>query len=118
VLFFLNVAALMPIIRRYKHHGFNLLSSLRGEFAFVLYDSNRQILFAARDRFGIKPLYYTVADGRLLIASEMKAFLPFGWKAQWDIDSVVQNGDFSDDRTIFKGVNKVSPLVLWRRAMC
>ncbi|KAJ6608829.1 putative asparagine synthase [Mycena sp. CBHHK59/15] len=45
--------------------------------------------------------------GRLLIASEMKAFLPFGWKAEWDIDSVVQNGDFSDDRTVFKGVNKL-----------
>ncbi|KAJ6535202.1 putative asparagine synthase [Mycena vulgaris] len=101
------------VVHLYKHHGFNLLSSLRGEFAFVLYDSNRQILFAARDRFGVKgPLYYTVADGRLLIASEMKAFLPFGWKAQWDIDSVVQNGDFSDNRTVFKGVKNISPLLM------
>ncbi|KAJ6570332.1 putative asparagine synthase [Mycena sp. CBHHK59/15] len=67
------------VVHLYKHDGFNLLSSLHGEFAF----------------------------GRLLIASEMKAFLPFGWKAEWDIDSVVQNGDFSDDRTVFKGVNKL-----------
>ncbi|KAJ7621747.1 putative asparagine synthase [Mycena polygramma] len=92
----------------YKHYGSNLFSNLRGEFAFVLYDSTRRVLFAARDRFGIKPLYYTISDGRLLVASEMKAFLPFRWKAEWDIDSVVQNGGFNDDRTVFKGVNKVS----------
>ncbi|KAJ7982943.1 putative asparagine synthase [Mycena polygramma] len=91
----------------YKHYGSNLFSNLRGEFAFILYDSTRRVLFAARDRFGIKPLYYTISDGRLLIASEMKAFLPFGWKAEWDIHSVVQNGEFSDDRTVFKGVNKL-----------
>ncbi|KAJ7487266.1 putative asparagine synthase [Mycena galericulata] len=95
------------VVHLYKHESLNFLSSLRGEFAFVLYDSKRRLLFAARDRFGIKPLYYTVSEGRLLIASEMKAFLPFGWKAEWDIDSVVQNGDFSDDRTVFKGVNKL-----------
>jgi asparagine synthetase B (glutamine-hydrolysing) len=96
------------LLNRYKRDSFNLLTSLRGEFAFVLFDSKRKTLFAARDRFGIKPLYYTISAGRLLIASEMKAFLPFGWKAEWDIDSVVQSGDFSDDRTVFKGVNKVS----------
>jgi asparagine synthetase B (glutamine-hydrolysing) len=96
-------------LHRYKHDGFNLLSSLRGEFAFVLYDSKRQLLFAARDRFGIKPLYYTMSEGRLLLASEMKAFLPLGWKPEWDIDSIMHNGDFSDDRTVFKGVRKVYP---------
>ncbi|KAJ7443533.1 putative asparagine synthase [Mycena latifolia] len=95
------------VVQLYKHDGFNLMSSLRGEFAFVLYDSRRKLLFAARDRFGIKPLYYTITQGRLLLASEMKAFLPFGWKAEWDADSILQNGDFSDDRTIFKGVNKL-----------
>ncbi|KAJ7652214.1 putative asparagine synthase [Mycena rosella] len=92
------------VVQLYKHHGLNLLPSLRGEFAFVLYDSKRRLLFAARDRFGIKPLYYTVSDERILIGSEIKAFLPLGWKAQWDIDSIVHNGDFSDDRTVFKGV--------------
>ncbi|KAJ6466037.1 putative asparagine synthase [Mycena vitilis] len=95
------------VVQLYKHYGSNLFTNLRGEFAFVLYDCTRRVLFAARDRFGIKPLYYTISDGRLLIASEMKGFLPFGWKAEWDVDSVVQNGDFSDDRTVFKGVNKL-----------
>ncbi|KAJ7643049.1 putative asparagine synthase [Mycena polygramma] len=95
------------VVHLYKHHNFNLLSSLRGEFAFVLYDSKRQIMFAARDRFGIKPLYYTVVDGRLLVASEMKALVPFGWKPTWDIGSIVQNGELTSDRTIFKGVQKL-----------
>ncbi|KAJ7128036.1 putative asparagine synthase [Mycena epipterygia] len=95
------------VVHLYKHDGFNLLSSLRGEFAFVLYEPKRRVLFAARDRFGIKPLYYTVSEGQLLIASEIKAFLSFGWKAEWDIDSIVHNGDFGDDRTVFKGVKKL-----------
>ncbi|KAJ6457124.1 putative asparagine synthase [Mycena vitilis] len=95
------------VVQLYKHHSFNLLSSLRGEFAFVLYDSARQIMFAARDRFGIKPLYYSVIQGRLLVASEMKALIPFGWKPTWDVDSIVQNGELTSDRTIFKGVQKL-----------
>ncbi|KAJ7639703.1 putative asparagine synthase [Mycena polygramma] len=97
------------VVQLYKHEGFNLLSSLRGEFAFVLFDSKRKLLFAARDRFGIKPLYYTISEGRLLIASEMKAFMPLGWKARWDAHSIIHNADFCDDRTVFRGVRKLMP---------
>ncbi|KAI3615608.1 asparagine synthase [Moniliophthora roreri] len=97
------------VIHLYKVYGQNFVHHLRGEFAFVLYDETRQLLFAARDRYGIKPLYYTVFDGKLMIASEMKAFLSFGWKAEWDIESIVQIGEQNDNRTIFKGVHKVPP---------
>ncbi|KAJ7615950.1 putative asparagine synthase [Roridomyces roridus] len=95
------------VVQLYKRDGMNLLFSLRGEFAFVLYDKKRQLLFAARDRFGIKPLYYTVSNGRVLFASEMKAFMGLGWKAEWDLDSIVQHGDLSDERTVFKGAFKL-----------
>jgi asparagine synthase (glutamine-hydrolysing) len=88
-------------------YGLNLLPKLRGEFAFVLYDSKREFLFIARDRFGVKPLYYTIYEGRLLLASEIKALLPLGWKAEWDVESVMHFGDYNDDRTVFKGVYKV-----------
>ncbi|KAJ7608212.1 putative asparagine synthase [Roridomyces roridus] len=97
------------VIHLYKHNGLNLLSSLRGEFAFVLYDAKKRIVMAARDRFGVKPLSYTISDGRLLLASEIKAFPALGWKPEWDAASIVNNGYFTDDRTVFKGVRKLMP---------
>lgn len=98
---------------RYRVYGQNMLFHLRGEFAFVLYDSRRRRLFAARDRFGIKPLYYTLDNnkGRLLLASEMKAFLAYGWKAEWDVESIVQMGEFTDMRTVFKGTIMITSLL-------
>ena len=42
------------------------------------------MFIAARDRYGVKPLFWTIQDKRLLVASEAKAFLPFGWKPEWD----------------------------------
>jgi asparagine synthase (glutamine-hydrolysing) len=101
---YISLSHLLP---RYKRDGFKALSSLRGEFAFVLYDSQKQLLFAARDRFGIKPLNYTLSNGALLLASELKALPALGWKPEWDIDSIVNTGYMCDDRTVFKGVKKV-----------
>ncbi|KAJ7595204.1 putative asparagine synthase [Mycena floridula] len=97
------------VLHLYKVYGQNLFFHLRGEFAFVLYDSHKDLLIAARDRFGIKPLYYTMVDGRLLLASEMKALRPLGWKPEWDVDSIVNMGELNDDRTVFKGVYKLPP---------
>ncbi|ESK93670.1 likely peroxisomal biogenesis aaa atpase pex1 [Moniliophthora roreri MCA 2997] len=95
------------VIHLYQIYGQNFIHYLRGEFAFILYDSKRQFLMAARDRFGIKPLYHTVTDGKLMLASEMKALLPLGWKAEWDIESIMQMCEFSDDRTVFRGIYKM-----------
>lgn len=67
------------------------------------------MFLAVVDRYGIKPLYYTVNDGRLLMASEAKAFLPFGWQPEWDVQSIRDNGWLCDRRTLFQGVNKVLP---------
>lgn len=73
------------VIALYRHYGISFLSHLRGEFALVLWDAKRKLLFAARDRFGIKSLYYTIVAGQLLVATEMKSFLPLGWKPEWSI---------------------------------
>jgi asparagine synthase (glutamine-hydrolysing) len=87
----------------------SFLEHLRGEFALNIYDAKKNRFIAARDRYGIKPLYYTVSNGSLLVASEIKSFIAMGWKAEWDIDSIVNNGVISDMRTCFKGVYKLPP---------
>ena len=64
------------LLHGWEQWGRELLPRLRGMFAFALWDCRAQVLFCARDMFGIKPLYYCrCADGTLLFASEIKAFL-------------------------------------------
>ena len=74
-----------------------------------MYDERNQLFIAARDRYGIKPLFWTHVDDRLLIAAEAKAFLPFGWEPEWDVKSLKEGGWNFDQRTLFRGVNKVRP---------
>ena len=95
------------VIALYKHYGISFLSHLRGEFALVLYDARRKLFFAAKDRYGIKSLYYTILNGRLLVATEMKQFLAFGWKPEWNVQALRDNGWRHDERTMFKNVYKV-----------
>ncbi len=64
------------ILHLYEEHGPDCLKKLNGQFAIAIYDRKRRSLFLARDRLGIKPLYYTAQpDGSLLFASELKAIL-------------------------------------------
>ncbi|KAL2024234.1 hypothetical protein VTK56DRAFT_9390 [Thermocarpiscus australiensis] len=89
------------------------LDHLRGEFALVLYDERDGTVIAARDRFGIKPLFWTIvgrgADRRLLIAAEAKAFLALDWEPEWDVGAIVEGVWQSGERTLFKGVQKILP---------
>jgi asparagine synthase (glutamine-hydrolysing) len=61
------------LVHLYEQQGTNMCSKLRGMFAFALWDSRNRLLFVARDRFGKKPLYYSVTKDQLLLASELKA---------------------------------------------
>jgi asparagine synthase (glutamine-hydrolysing) len=61
------------IIHAYEEYGPDCVNELRGMFAFAIWDSKRQRLFIARDRVGIKPLYYACTNRGLLFASELKA---------------------------------------------
>ncbi|RYO99265.1 hypothetical protein DL763_001629 [Monosporascus cannonballus] len=100
------------VIALYKIHGApGFLEHLRGEYAFVLFDSregSRRVI-AGRDRFGIKPLVWTVLGNRVLLAAETKAFLPMGWQPEWNVRAITDSGWMMDDRTVFKGVRKLMP---------
>jgi asparagine synthase (glutamine-hydrolysing) len=61
------------IVHLYRKYGTNCLGHLKGMFSFALWDRERRVLFAARDRFGIKPLYYYFADGIFCFSSELRA---------------------------------------------
>ncbi len=63
------------IVHLYEEYGSRVVDKLRGMFAFALWDSGRRQLLLARDRLGIKPLYYAYIRGRLIFASEVKAIL-------------------------------------------
>jgi asparagine synthase (glutamine-hydrolysing) len=95
----------------YEEFGAHCVQQLRGEFAFVVWDEANQTLFAARDRFGIKPLYYAVHDDTLYLASEIKALFAAGVPGRWDQESFYQaaTGPGMCDRTLFDGVHQVPP---------
>lgn len=65
----------------YEDFGVDMPSHLNGMFAFVIYDRKRRILFGARDRFGIKPLYYASSTENFAFSSELKSLVntPFCW---------------------------------------
>lgn len=95
----------------YEDVGVHCLAQLRGEFAFAIWDANNHTLFAARDRFGIKPLFYAWHDDTLYLASEAKALFAAGVPARWDSESFYHHatGPALADRTLFEGVHQVPP---------
>ncbi len=63
------------IIHLYEEYGPDCLNRLNGQFAMAIWDSSKKELFLARDRMGIRPLFYTIENNRLYFASEIKALL-------------------------------------------
>jgi asparagine synthase (glutamine-hydrolysing) len=99
---------IIPLYLKYAH---TLFEHLNGEFAFILHDQNEDTVFAARDRFGIKPLYYSLYQGELYMASEIKALLTLGVPAQWDEQSVASLtcGLPSPHQSCFRDIKQVQP---------
>src|SRR5262249_27806360 len=96
----------------YEELGTACLRHLRGEFAFALWDGPNDTLFAARDRFGIKPLYFTVHRGTLYLPSEIKALLAAGVPARWARAAFFQANPLPGpphDRPLFEGIHPVPP---------
>ncbi len=100
------------ILAAYEKWGDDCVSHLRGMFAFAIWDAKNHKLFAARDRFGIKPFYYTQQGGRLFFASEAKALLPFLPDIQTDSSALAEYLTFQytiGARTLFEGIDTLLP---------
>lgn len=96
------------LIEAFAHWGPAMLERLNGMFAFAIWDTVRRKLFLARDRFGVKPLYYCTLGPAFLFSSEIKAFRGHPeFRARPDIEGLVEYLSFQNffsDRTIFEGV--------------
>jgi len=100
------------ILAAYDRWGDDCVSRLRGMFAFAIWDEKDQKLFAARDRFGIKPFYYSEQGGRLFFASEAKALLPFLADIRTDSSALAEYLTFQytiGAATLFEGVASLPP---------
>ena len=102
------------IIHAYHQWGTDCIHRFNGMFAFALYDSRNHKVWLARDRYGIKPLYYTLTDeGTFLFGSEIKSILEY-LPAGPDVDLAALNEYFSfqnifSDRTLFSGIKLLPP---------
>ena len=100
------------ILAAYAKHGFDCVDHLRGMYAFALWDDRSQRLFCARDRFGIKPFYYTIVDGVFYFASEAKALLPVLPQIETDSSALAEYLTFQytiGEHTLFKGIETLLP---------
>ena len=99
------------LVHLYEDEGIGLLNSINGQFAFALYDKRERTLFLARDHFGINPLYYTVIDGLLIFASEIKAILQHPLAPRevdlTGLDQVFSFPGLVSPRTLFKGIESL-----------
>lgn len=101
------------ILHLYEEKGQDCVHNLEGMFAFVIWDNNKKRMLFARDRIGKKPLYYTIQDGQLIFASEIKAILKHPLIKR-EIDTTALYHYLTlyvtpAPMTLFKGINKLPP---------
>jgi len=101
------------ILHLYEEEGTSCLNHFNGQFAFAIWDLREKELFLARDRVGIRPLYYIVQDNLILFASEIKSIF-MAEKVPREIDPTAMDQIFTfwttlPGRTIFKGINELPP---------
>lgn len=100
------------LLKGYAEHGAAVMQKLNGFFAFAIYDKSDNSLFLARDRFGIKPLYWSEHNGAFHFASELKALIKLGIQKELDSSSLamlLQLSYIPAPYSIFKGTHKLLP---------
>jgi asparagine synthase (glutamine-hydrolysing) len=100
------------LIHLYEEYGVEFLNKLNGQFAFVLYDSQRQKLILARDPMGICPLFYTIVDNVLVFGSEIKAILAHPLVTRevdlTGLDQILTFPGLVSPRTMFKNIKSLN----------
>lgn len=102
------------LLYSYIHYGTACLKKLNGIFAFAIYDSMRREVILARDRFGVKPLFYSRVDGDFVFSSEIKGLFKYdGIQPELDTDGLREIFAMSPARTegcgVYKGIKEVRP---------
>lgn len=101
------------ILHLYEEKGEDCVHDLNGQWAFAIWDRRRRSLFLSRDRVGVRPLYYTVAEGQFLFASEVKALFAHGAPARRidlrGLDQVLTFWTPIAPRTVFENVKQLPP---------
>jgi asparagine synthase (glutamine-hydrolysing) len=102
------------IVHAWEEWGEACVERFRGMFAFALWDRNRGTLFLARDRLGVKPLFYSLLpDGTFIFGSELKALLAHpGFRKEMDpfaVEEYFAFGYVPEPRTIYRGARKLPP---------
>lgn len=100
------------IVHAYEEYGRECVSRLHGMFAFVIWDRRRRIVFAARDRLGIKPFYYHWDGRSLVFGSEIKSILAYTRSKEFNHGTLAEYlafGYISGSDTMFTGIRKLMP---------
>ncbi|MGC2059267.1 MAG: asparagine synthase (glutamine-hydrolyzing), partial [Candidatus Sulfotelmatobacter sp.] len=101
------------IVHLYEEYGSKCVEHLRGMFAFTIWDRRKRRLFIARDRLGIKPLYYLFDGSTLLFGSEIKTILAYpGVKPELNrgvLAEYLAFGYLADEETMYAGIRKLMP---------
>jgi asparagine synthase (glutamine-hydrolysing) len=100
------------ILAAYKKWGHDCVNHLRGMFAFAIWNEKEKDLFIARDRFGIKPLYYTIQNNTLYFSSEVKTLLPFVDQVEVDKTALKDYLYFQlylGDYTLIQNIKELQP---------
>jgi len=100
------------ILAAYDQFGEDCVNHFKGMFAFALWDEKKQLLFCARDRFGMKPFYYAIIKGVFYFASEAKAILPFLSEIKTNKEALAEYLTFQytiGEKTLFENIKQLMP---------
>src|SRR6266481_2289117 len=101
------------IVHLYEEYGADCVKHLRGMFAFAIWDREKRALFVARDRLGIKPLYYRLTSESFLFGSEVKVILAHGGvRPEFHFAALPEYlafGYLSGEETFYDGIRKLEP---------